>query len=205
VESDAPYAPKAARLKGGAVQARRRRRKKRKPCPRKGTRAPQQAQIYSGVIQGADGPEIPDQPDHFGGVGVRDETIESQNQGVEEVRRGKGKKSDKGKGKAKETQADNIWTKKIVQAATVGSVVNLLSRFALLSNRLQCESLKQFATLLASYTSTTTSLDTSKAISLPTSRLASLVNSIEAIIQEARVNDLLRMLLMMNLAFEIDQ
>ena len=57
-DPDVSPAHKAARLRGGEVQARTRRRKRH--CPRKGTRASHRADICSGVIEGPDGPEIPD-------------------------------------------------------------------------------------------------------------------------------------------------
>jgi hypothetical protein len=239
-DPDVSPAHKAARLRGGEVQARIRRKKRR--CPRKGTRAPHRADIRSGVIEGPDGPEIPDFQRELGSVNegvheevVRGEDMQNSSGGAEKsfgsqrviiatvssleiesekkekfsAKKGKGsqkqKRSSTSKSAGKQKQREDTWTADVVQAATTEVVTSLLSRFALMSNYQQCQSLVDFINTLVSDKSGLTAVDTPVASSAPTSRLASLVRGIEEIVQVAKVADLYRLFLYMNLAFEIDQ
>jgi hypothetical protein len=100
--------------------------------------------------------------------------------------------------KAKTTQ---VWTRKMRNAATTKTALPLITRFCLMSNRAQQESLSGLVNQLASYARKSSYLAPSFSTN---SRLAYFVHGVEAAVLHAKTADLLRMLAQMALTLELD-
>ena len=232
---DAPLCMTAAHIRGGAERRLKRSRrlaaawqggkKKKKKCNRYGNAQAKHHDIHSGVIEGPEGPFVPEgqedselrndmqegggserggSPMAGGGGDTVDELGGDSNPGEGEGSRGKGK-SVKGKGcrqrkntkrKARITLSAAAEWERVLKAATTPMATPLLARLCMMSSRDHQNALCQLVK------------DPSQPHSVQPPgevQLVNIVTNIEGAACSTKVTELLRMLVVMNLALQLDQ
>ena len=214
--SDDPLRETVARIRGGALRRSnqlRQQRKPKKPCLRNGGTQPRRSKrIRSGVVEGAEGPLVPEEMAAPEGTGGEDNGEDNSNGTQETVtqeservpRQGKRKRKGRSGKKGPRTRPrDEIAMKweMVLKAATTAYATPLLARLCVMSGRNERSSLHQ---LVCNLEADPSQLSTSR----PASRthwLNRIVDSIELATSVAKVTELFKIFGVMNLAMELDQ